>query len=155
MIRNIELYPSNILLEACEFVHPYDITDKTYSSVIIDLKETLISHDSAVGLAANQIAESISIAIIKLLENNEYMTLINPKIINASKTYSVGNEGCLSFYNMTSEVYRHDWINIEYRDESFKKQYIKLHDFSARVVQHEIDHLNGITIADRGKLIEL
>ena len=113
-------------------------------AIAIDLLDTLKAHaHHCVGLAANMIGERKRIIAVK---NGEYyLAMLNPEIVKKSaKKYKV-KEGCLSLIG-ERETVRHDWIEIKYRDMDFRKQKQKFSGFTAQIIQHEIDHCNGILI---------
>ncbi len=112
-------------------------------SVGRDLLDTLAAHaDDCVGMAANMIGVSKNIIVFNTGFMN--MLMFNPRIVKKSGRYET-EEGCLSLQGVRSCV-RFKEIEVEYEDMSFKKKRMKLSDFPAQIVQHEIDHLNGIII---------
>ncbi|MBR3723266.1 MAG: peptide deformylase [Selenomonadaceae bacterium] len=113
-------------------------------AIAVDLLDTLKAHaHHCVGLAANMIGESKRIIVVK--EGESYLAMLNPEIVKQSaKEYKV-KEGCLSLIG-ERETIRHDWIEIKYRDMDFRKQKQKFSGFTAQIIQHEIDHCNGILI---------
>lgn len=108
-----------------------------------DLLDTLLHNkDNCVGLAANMIGESKR--IIAFLDVNKYMVMYNPKILKKSGIYTT-EEGCLSLEGKR-KTKRYKNIKVKYEDENgntFVKTY---HDFTAQIIQHEIDHCDGILI---------
>ena len=118
-----------------------------------ELSKTLVEnmlHYEGVGLAANQIGiwERAFCMMIDI-ETGETLTCFNPKII---KTYGDPvwlEEGCLSFPDDIINVKRPDRIVVKYEDEDEKVHKVKLDGFSARVFQHEYDHLEGIDFTQR------
>lgn len=110
----------------------------------MDLKETLAFHQqTCVGLAANMIGELK--CIIVLITNEEKILLMyNPQIIKASEPYET-EEGCLSLSGVR-KTKRFNKIKVAYEDENFKKKIKTYTDFEAQIIQHEIDHCNGILI---------
>lgn len=108
-----------------------------------DLKDTLNAHkDTCVGMAANMIGYSKRIIIVNMGLFNQIM--INPAIIDKKGKYSI-KEGCLSLFG-EREAIRYREIVVEYLDESFNKQKNTFKNFIAEIIEHEIDHLNGIII---------
>jgi peptide deformylase len=75
--------------------------------------------------------------------------MINPEIIEHSMTKQVTEEACLSIPNVFGEVERYKWVKIKYQNIQGKEIIKKLTGFTAIVVQHEIDHLNGILFTDK------
>lgn len=113
------------------------------SQVAIDLKDTLEAHRAGcVGMAANMIGYKkrtiiVSMGMVDIVMNN-------PVIISKAGEYET-EEGCLSLEG-TRKTTRYKDIEVEYEDTSFKKQKQKFTGFPAQIVQHEIDHLEGIII---------
>lgn len=112
----------------------------------IDLKETLQAHDHhCVGMAANMIGVNKAIIAIKTEQMPEVLLMFNPKIVKKSaKSYKV-QEGCLSLEGQRDTV-RYENIEVSYRDIAWRKQKEKFSGWTAQVIQHEIDHLDGIII---------
>jgi peptide deformylase len=105
-----------------------------------------------VGLAAPQIGKSIQLIVIYFKEST--LVIINPKIIKKSFSKVWGEEGCLSVPDKFGEVKRHKKITIIYTNENGQKQQLAAKDMLARVIQHEIDHLNGILFIDKARKIQ-
>jgi len=100
-----------------------------------------------VGLAAPQIGISKSLFVYDI--GGKSGVMINPKIVSHSKETEVGEEGCLSVPGVYGPVERYKWVVVEYQDVAGKKKKEKFVDFDARVVQHEMDHLQGILFIDK------
>lgn len=120
------------------------VTKKTLK-LIKDMQATM-EHANGVGLAAPQVGESLRICIGKV--NGKDTPLINPDIVWRGKEMAIDEEGCLSLPHTWLPVPRAVEITLRYQDEKGKLQERKLKDFDARVVQHEVDHLEGILIVD-------
>lgn len=100
-----------------------------------------------IGLAAPQIGINKSIAVIEI--SKKRYVLINPVISSASREKILFDEGCLSIPGKEFPIVRSDRVTVRYLDENGKKCKIKTDGLLAIALQHEIDHLNGIVIADR------
>lgn len=100
-----------------------------------------------VGLAAPQVGINQRLILVTL-DNKIVVPMINPKIISHSDFVEFGEEGCLSIPGKWGQVRRYSEIIVEYLDEKEDKKILKLNSFNARVVQHEIDHLDGILFID-------
>lgn len=112
-------------------------------NIVNDLQDTLLAHkDSCVGMAANMIGYHKSIIIVDTGLIN--MVMINPKIIKKFKPYET-EEGCLSLLGVRNTK-RYENIEVEYEDILFKKTRKTFNGFTAQIIQHEIDHCNGIII---------
>lgn len=108
-----------------------------------DLKDTLEAHThECVGMAANMIG--IHKRIIAVCDGPKIQVMYNPEIITAKGPYQT-SEGCLSLCGMRQTT-RYQTITVSYLDESFKTQTKMFSDFAAQIIQHEIDHCNGILI---------
>ena len=77
------------------------------------------------------------------------IALINPEIIEHSNEKCSDTEWCLSVPGESGEVNRWTWIRVSFLDIEWKKYILKLTDLAARIVQHEIDHLDGILFTDK------
>ena len=75
--------------------------------------------------------------------------MINPKIMETSQEMAIDEEACISLPDVFGKVKRHKTILVTYTDIKGHKQTKKLKDFNARIVQHEIDHLDGILFVDK------
>ena len=108
-----------------------------------DLLETLQAHaDSCVGMAANMIGENRR--IIAFENGNGYMVMFNPVIIRRSDPWKA-EEGCLSLDGVrTAKRWRS--IKVQYQNEKFQTRYKTFTGFTAQIIQHEIDHCEGILI---------
>lgn len=106
------------------------------------------SFSKGVGLAAPQIGIGRSIALVEAL-NGERITLINPKVINESVEEDEQYEGCLSFFDVRGSVRRPLTIEVEHQDIDGNLFITEFRHGVARLVSHEIDHLNGMLYHDR------
>lgn len=116
--------------------------------LINDMYETMYDSDG-VGIAAVQVGSLRRIVVIDDREEHKF-TLINPKIKNPSGE-QLGIEGCLSIPQKQGRVKRYNELELEYMDEDGKIQEIIVTEFLARIVQHELDHLDGILYSDRAE----
>lgn len=109
-----------------------------------DLLDTLAAHsDTCVGLAANMIGASK--AIIAIRDEKRFLLLYNPVITKHSPTSYDTEEGCLSLAGKRP-CRRYDWVEVKYEDENFHKKRKRFQGFTAEIIQHEMDHLEGILI---------
>lgn len=108
-----------------------------------DLLDTLIAHkDGCVGMAANMIG--INKRIIAFEDNGEYMIMLNPVIIRRSGAYEA-EEGCLSL-DGTRKTRRYKTIKVQWQNEKFQTRLKTFSGFTAEIIQHEVDHCEGIII---------
>lgn len=114
------------------------------AAVIQDLLDTAKAHSNCAGLAAPQIGYQQRVIVVRLTEG--FIPMINPKYIEKSGKYQNGKEGCLSrpptIKNQVN-VKRYYRIKIKYTGPQGYEVIKKFRSFEARVIQHEIDHLDG------------
>ena len=113
--------------------------------VVRDLKDTVKAANGG-GLAAPQIGVSLRVCLATM--NGKMTTLINPDISWASEETAFDTEGCLSLPKLWLKIRRPKEITLKYLDEKGQEQERKLKGWDARVVQHEVDHLDGKLIVD-------
>lgn len=158
MVRKILRSGDPRLRKPCKLVNKID---KKVLSVIQDLKDTLeIQKDpEGVGLAANQIGENLR--IFAMLDGKKIRIIIDPEILETTKSVAktrtktksqkTGSimEGCLSLPNYYSPLKRANKIKIRYLDIDGRKKMEEFSGFSAQIIGHEIDHLNGVMFLNR------
>ena len=123
---------------------------------IDDMVATMKEYDG-VGLAADQVFESLQIAVLEVAENPRYpdkprvplTVLVNPRISPLSEEMEDDWEGCLSIPDLRGVVPRYKSIRVQAHDRHGQFLDFIAHDFHARVIQHEFDHLNGKVYLDR------
>ncbi|MBM7833334.1 peptide deformylase [Clostridium sardiniense] len=116
---------------------------KSDISVIDDLVDTLRANlDRCVGMAANMIGVKKRILVFSV--GNIIVPMVNPVILKKDKSYET-EESCLSLTGFRKTM-RYETIEVEYLDRNFKKHKEKFTGFTAQVIQHEIDHFEGIII---------
>jgi peptide deformylase len=125
-----------------------NILDPELQKMLPEMVETMIKKDG-VGLAAPQIGKNIRLVTIRFKNNN--LILFNPVIVKKSIFKEWDEEGCLSVPNVFGDVKRNKKIVVEYFDASEKKQILEAQGLLARIVQHELDHLDGIIFIDKAK----
>jgi len=109
----------------------------------VDLLETLIAHkDGCVGMAANMIG--VSKRIIAFENGDEYMIMYNPVIVKKSQPYMT-EEGCLSLEGRR-QTRRYKSIKVQYQNDAFQTRLKTFTGWTAQIIQHEIDHCDGIII---------
>ncbi len=109
-------------------------------------------HHKGVGLSANQIGIEERVFVMMIdIEAQETITCFNPRIIKESKDEVVMEEGCLSYPELYLEILRPSSIIVKYEDENKNVFKERLEGFSARVFQHEYDHMEGIDFTQRSK----
>lgn len=161
---------NKILRENAKLV--FDPKNEEIKKLLEELSLAMFAEPDGIGIAAPQIGAPLRVFLVakeaavkdpeKLYEradgktkkrNTEYLTFINPTIKNVSSKKIIDVEGCLSVRGFYGEVPRAEKLTIEYLDENSKKHTRGVSGLFARVVQHEMDHLNGILFIDKAKHI--
>ena len=108
-----------------------------------NLLDTLTAHkDGCVGMAANMIG--VAKRIIAFDNEGKYMVMFNPEIVKRSEPYEA-EEGCLSLTG-TRKAKRYRSIKVQYQNEQFQTRFKTFTGWTAQIIQHEIDHCNGVLI---------
>ena len=152
MIRPVLLVPDARLKQTCA---PVEQFDEALRALVQDLEDTRRHHPACVGIAAPQIGAMLRVAIVDTSEHKKFggqssghKVLINPEIIEQNGE-RIGREGCLSLPDFTANVQRALHIKVRFQDEIGAWHEWNSEDFEAVVVQHELDHLNGILFLNR------
>ena len=113
-------------------------------SVAQDLLDTLAAHkDGCVGMAANMIG--VRKRIICFTDGKEYITMLNPEIIKKSDPFET-EEGCLSLLGGPRKCKRYKKIKVRFQNARLETRLKTYIGFTAQIIQHEVDHCNGILI---------
>ena len=139
---------------------PVKKIDKSILAIIERMKQSLLAAKDpiGVGLAAPQIGESLQIFMAKPSDKSQIHVFINPRleVIGGSTTRKprknskeIKLEGCLSLPNIWGEVKRNDTLSLSYMDEKGILKTKKVTGFLSTIVQHEMDHLNGVLFPKR------
>jgi peptide deformylase len=139
----IVLHPNKILREKAEKVEK---VDKKIKELAKEMKKIMIQHNG-VGLAANQIGKNLSIFVA--YDNKRFYTFINPEIVKFFGKQKIMEEGCLSVPNIWGQIKRYEGVVVSYQDLFGKKKKLKARGLLAQIIQHEIDHLNGVLFIDK------
>jgi len=136
---------------------PHEIESQDVKSLIQDLRTELI-RTGGVAIAAPQVGSSVRIIVLK--DRNVFgvekdVVLINPRLSFLTNRTQWGIEGCLSIPGVCGYVNRYTDVKVEYIDEQGKYQIREVKGFVARVLQHEVDHLDGILYTDKTLIKEL
>ncbi len=144
-LLQIRTYPDPILKQKAV---PLTEFGSQVQRLFDDMIETMYIEDG-VGLAAPQIGVSKRILIASpTMKRGEEHVIVNPEIYEAGGR-EVGVEGCLSFPGVSGEVARAKKIKFRFQDRFGKPHDMEIKDFFARIIQHEMDHLDGILLIDR------
>ncbi len=145
-ILEIYTYPDPVLIHKAE---PVKTVDRNLRKLLDNMAETMYSAPG-VGLAAPQVGVSVRAIVVDASPRDEHAELI--KLVNPVITFregeSVYEEGCLSVPGFAAEVVRAARIHVEGFDENGKPVTIDTDTFLATVLQHEIDHLDGVLFID-------
>ena len=125
-----------------------EIQSPEIKTLILDLVFTMKKKDG-VGIAAPQAGVSKRVCIVNT--NDGPIALINPVITSASKTMESDEEGCLSLPGLWGQVLRHKKIKVRALSGKGEKISFPAEDLFARIIQHEIDHLDGILFVDKAR----
>ena len=113
-----------------------------------DLLSTMSSYSICVGLASTQIGVPLRVAIVRRSDADP-LVLINPEVTATSGKKDSKRESCMSIWGLCGEVERRDKVRVRYQDRSGASVEEQFHGFESRVVQHEIDHLDGVLYDER------
>ncbi len=125
--------------------------DAEIRQLVREMLQTMYSADG-IGLAAPQVGVNKQVIVIDCDPENlatPPMVLINPTIKSSSSALCLLQEGCLSIPGVYFDVKRLEVIEVSYRDEFGRPQTLKATELLSRVIQHEMDHLNGVLFVDR------
>jgi peptide deformylase len=148
-LRLVRQYPDPALRNAATAVAEVDDEVQRLAERMLDVMER--AH--GVGLAAPQLGILRRILVYRASDEDEPKVLINPELVERSDETEVGTEGCLSLLGgeLQVPVSRHLRVRVSGRDASGDAVDMDVEGFEARVIQHEIDHLDGILIFDRAE----
>lgn len=155
MILPIYVYGSEVLRETAKEVNLESVDRAEFSKFIADMFETMKNADG-VGLAAPQVGQSIRFLVVDGSDYSDTYSylkgfrraMINPVIVEESEETIVFSEGCLSIPDVHCDIVRPKKMKVEYYDENFEKKVEEFDEFACRMVQHEMDHLDGVMFTD-------
>ncbi|HMP73564.1 MAG TPA: peptide deformylase [Kiritimatiellia bacterium] len=160
MKRAIREYGDPVLREVSVPVAEVDAELRALAEEMVEAMRA----NTGVGLAAQQIGETRSICVVEVPEEYDLddegnrlnpdlpgmpWVLLNPRILSSSAKTDSHEEGCLSFPGIRGSIVRPVDIRLAYMDLEGRSHELDLRGFVARVVQHEVDHLNGVLFIDR------
>ncbi len=128
--------------------------NKKVLKLIRDMKETLLK-EGGLGLAAPQVGQNTRVILVAIQKSEKVgkdyvvVPMINPEILNFSDETCTGEEGCLSLPGEYLNIVRSNKITVRFLDEKGNEKMLVLEGLNARIVQHEVDHLEGILITHR------
>lgn len=158
-LKEIVTFPDPFLRLKAKPVKKFD---KELQTLIDDMFETMRA-EPGVGLAAPQIGESMRLVVIEYAEEPEdedapepkpkRYVLVNPEITQKSEEMVEGMEGCLSVPGLIGTVDRHEKVTVKALTRHGKPQKVKAEGWMARIIQHELDHLDGVLYIDHANEI--
>jgi peptide deformylase len=125
---------------------PVESFDESLVRLTQDMLATMRDNEG-VGLAATQVGR-LKRVLVAAIEDDEYV-IVNPVLMDRSETTETATEGCLSIPGIQVDVERPTAVTISGQDVSGRPLQIEASDLLARVLQHEVDHLDGVLILDR------
>jgi peptide deformylase len=145
---------------------PVKELDNSTVKLVYDMFETMRA-SNGIGLAATQVGDLRRVIVVDVTEAEEppdgeepvrtappdadvrkRFVMINPEVLHEEGSWTI-EEGCLSIPNVRGEVERAEAINVRYLDGEFREQEVRAEGLLARVILHEIDHLDGVLFIDR------
>lgn len=160
--------PAPVLSQKATPIQSESIVDKNILNLINEMEQALLlaKDPEGVGLAATQLGKPLSIFVIKPAPKSPIKVFINPKIVSSieykvlskkedsmpNTKYKIHNtrlEGCLSLPNIWGQVKRKPSLTLSFLDEKGKSHTQTFKGFTATIIQHEIDHLNGVLFTKR------
>jgi peptide deformylase len=150
-VADVRVYPDPVLKQVAR---PVGLVDDEARSLARDLVDTMRAHTSCVGLAANQIGVLRRCVVVDVTGHRRAVSchglvvLFDPVVLSAHGAV-VAREGCLSVPQLTANVRRATNVVVHGLDENASERVIEADAFEARVLLHEIDHLDGVLFLDR------
>ncbi|MBU1935900.1 peptide deformylase [bacterium] len=129
---------------------PVEVFGEELQHLADEMYQAMYAADGA-GLAAPQVNRSIQFLIMAVPQKNGEpirMQMANPRVTETRGNFEY-EEGCLSVPDIRDMVTRPEWIRVEYQDTEGKARVIEADGLLARVIQHEVDHINGVLFVDR------
>ena len=125
--------------------------DGALKKFVKSMKDTMIGANG-LGIAAPQVGKNIRVFLVTLgvkTKEEQVVTMVNPEILKFSKETAVDEEGCLSLPGRYGKVRRSVRVQVQFFAVDGVRQVLDLADLDARVVQHELDHLDGVLFIDK------
>lgn len=146
----IVTYPAPLLRDVAESI---DQIDDDLRTVIDEMIDTMYQGDG-VGLAAPQVGLSKKIIVIDDRQGEGPQAFINPEIVYKSDEQEKMEEGCLSLPGIQVDVWRSTHVRVQAMNLHGEKIEVEADGYFARILQHEIDHLNGVLLIDHASSIQ-
>jgi peptide deformylase len=151
-VRSVRIYGDPVLRQKAL---PVETFDETLQGLVADMRETMHAY-RGIGLAANQIGVLQRVLVIDVPLDGDRradLALINP-VLSARAGSVVDEEGCLSIPSIYDDVRRAERLHVEAQDLEGKPIAFDAEGYLARVLQHEVDHLDGVMFVDRLSLLK-
>lgn len=139
------LYPSETLAEDAAPVSEIDNRTRLLAAQMLELMEDA----RGIGLAAPQVGILQRLFVCRLPREGRRWVFVNPEIVDAGRRTVRYEESCLSLPGSYAHVRRPAWVTVRAIDMDNRPVEMKVHGLMARVIQHEVDHLNGVIFLDR------
>ena len=146
----IKVFTCPVLRQKSRALKTDELQNKEIQQLILDMEKTMVEKDG-VGLAAPQVGHNIRVIVINTQDG--ILALINPRILRKSWKKEILEEGCLSLPEIFGLVKRSAKVSLVALDKKGKKIKFQASGFFARVIQHEVDHLDGVLFIDKAKKI--
>lgn len=145
----LRFYGDTILRKTAEPVVKFDDELREFAEAMI----VTMRHERGIGLAAPQVGESIQVIVALRMEDGDDVevpaeVLVNPKVVFASKETGSWEEGCLCIPGVSATVIRPREVEVEYQNLEGSVRRVRSDKLFARILLHEIDHLNGVFFID-------
>jgi peptide deformylase len=148
MTLSIVKYPAKVLTRPARRITPKDKLD--LRQIEADMFAAMREYDG-VGLAAPQVGLAIRFITAHNAREGRTRSFVNPHITWMNDEEELGIEGCLSFPGVIGDVWRATAIRVKYQDLDFQTHEEQFEGYYARVLQHEIDHVNGVLLNERAE----
>lgn len=143
MIRPLVYHPNDVLRAHAK---PIKKISRSVRTLADDMVETMYEN-KGVGLAANQVGVTKRLIVVD--PGDDLRVLVNPEILSASEEQVTASEGCLSIPELLGDVPRAAQIRVRATTLQGNVIWFDAEDYLARIIQHEVDHINGILFLDR------
>jgi len=144
----LKIYPDPILHQTSRLLTATEVLSPTIARLILDMEKTMKEHQG-IGLAAVQVGQPVRLVLIATKDGS--LALLNPTITSYSWKKEIGEEGCLSIPDVYADVKRSVRIKVKALDAKGKPLRFTAEGLFARVIQHEVDHIDGILFIDKAK----
>ena len=146
----LTLHGEPILTEVLPTLNKDSISQQELNDLLHNMHEVMLQYNG-VGLAANQIGRSERVFITRSDSMSGYRCFINPVIVSKSELTEELDEGCLSLPGISSKTVRYKTVELQWLDQEWVQHVDHFEGLMAQIIQHEIDHLNGMLYVDHFK----